>query len=97
MINTITVTEILWFEQAQNQTIWLIKNIVNILLWFVSFVVFIFLIYEWYMIVAAGTDEKQYEKAVTRLKNGAIAIWGIALSWTIVSFIFAALDLITSP
>jgi hypothetical protein len=48
------------------------------------------------MIIAAGIDEKQYEKAVARLKNGAIAIAGIALSWLIVSFIFAALDIITS-
>ena len=94
MINVINVSEILGFEQAQNQTLWLLQNIINVLLSFTALVVLVYLIYEWYMIVTAGTDEGQYKKALAKLKNAAIAIAGIAVSWFIVSFIFAALNTI---
>jgi hypothetical protein len=94
VINVINVSEILWFDQAQNATLWLIQNIINILLSFTTLIVLIYLIYEWYMIVTAGTDEWQYKKALARLKNAAIAIAGIAVSRFIVSFIFAALNTI---
>lgn len=94
MINVINVSEILGFEQAQNQTLWLLQNIINVLLSFTALIVLVYLIYEWYMIVTAGTDEWQYKKALAKLKNAAIAIAGIAVSWFIVSFIFAALNTI---
>ena len=77
-----------WFDQAQNDTLWLIKNIINILLGFLSLIILIYLIYEGYLIVTAGTNEDQYKSAVGKLKNAAIAIAGIATSRFIVSFIF---------
>jgi Type IV secretion system pilin len=89
-------TNIQNFWQAQNITLWLIQNIINILLSFTTLIIVVYLIYEWYMVVIAGTDEWQYKKALTKLKNAAIAIAGIAVSWFIVSFIFAALHTIIS-
>ena len=94
LINVISASEIMWFEQAQNQTLQLIQNIINVLLSFTALIVLIYLIYEWYMIVTAGTNEDQYKEALTKLKNAAIAIAGIAVSRFIVSFIFAALNAI---
>ena len=95
-IDIISISKILNFSDAQSQVLWLVQNIVNILLSFISLIVFVYLIYEWYMIVTAGTDEWQYKKALAKLKNAAIAIAGIAISWFVVSFIFAALDTIVS-
>jgi hypothetical protein len=46
------------------------------------------------MIVTAGTNEDQYKEALKKLKNAAIAIAGIAISWFIVTFIFAAINTI---
>lgn len=94
ILNVINGTTIVWFEQAQNQTLQLIHNIINILLSFTALIVLIYLIFEGYMIVTAGTDEAQYKKALGKLKNAAIAIAGIAVSRFIVSFIFAALNTI---
>lgn len=94
LINVISASEIMGFEQAQNQTLQLIQNIINVLLSFTALIVLIYLIYEWYMIVTAGTNEDQYKEALTKLKNAAIAIAGIAVSRFIVSFIFAALNAI---
>ncbi len=93
-INTISMSEILWFADAQNATLGLIKNIINVLLSFTALVVLVYMIYEWYMIVTAGTNQDQYKEALKRLKNAAIAIAGITMSWFIVSFIFAALNTI---
>jgi hypothetical protein len=44
--------------------------------------------------VVAGTDEEAYKEALKKVKNAAIAITGIALSWFIVSFIFYILSVI---
>ncbi len=86
--------EIQSFTQAQTSTLGLVQNIINILLSFTSLIVLIYLIYEWYMIVTAGTNEDQYKEALKKLKNAAIAIAGIAISWFIVTFIFAAINTI---
>lgn len=94
LINVINGTTIMGFDQAQNQTLQLIQNIINVLLSFTALIVLIYLIYEGYMIVTAGTDEWQYKKALSKVKNAAIAIAGIAVSRFIVSFIFAALNAI---
>lgn len=91
MIDVLNVSQIWGFDQAQNETLWIIRNIINIILSFVSLVVLVLLIFEWYKIVTAWEDTDQYKKALWKLKNYAIAIAGIAVSRFIVSFIFAAL------
>ena len=92
MLNVMNISQIWWFDQAQNETLSLIRNIINIILSFIALVVLVLLIIEWYKIVTAGTNLDQYKKATWKLKNYAIAIAGIALSRFIVSFIFAALS-----
>ena len=91
MIDVLNISQIWGFDQAQNETLSIIRNIINIILSFVSLVVLILLIIEWYKIVTAWEDTDQYKKALWKLKNYAIAIAGIAVSWFIVSFIFAAI------
>lgn len=93
-ISVINIGKILNFWQAKNQTLQLVHNIINYLLSFVALIVFVYLIYEWYKVVVAGTDEEAYKEALKKVKNAAIAITGIALSWFIVSFIFYILSVI---
>lgn len=90
-IGVMNISQIWWFDQAQNETLNLIRNIINIILSFTAVVVLVLLIIEWYKIVTAWTDTDQYKKALWKLKNYAIAIAWIAVSRFIVSFIFAAL------
>ncbi len=90
-LNVMNISQIRWFDQAQNETLDLIRNIINIILSFVAVVVLVLLIFEGYKIVTAGTDTDQYKKALWKLKNYAIAIAWIAMSRFIVSFIFAVL------
>lgn len=88
----INIGRILSFDEAQNQTLRLIKNIINYALSFVMLIVFLFLLYEWYMIVTAANDDEQYQKALSKLKTASIAVAGIAISRLIVSFIIAVVD-----
>lgn len=91
MINVINISQIWWFDEAQNETLIIIRNIINILLSFVWLIVLVLFIIEGYKIVTSGNDTDQYKKALWKVKNYAIAIAGIAISRFIVSFIFAAL------
>lgn len=93
-LNVINIGKILSFSQAQNQTLRLIQNIINYALSFLALITLVYLIFEWYKVVVASTDEGAYKAAVSRVKNAAIAIAGIACSWFIVSFIFYALNFV---
>ncbi len=91
-IDVINLGRIVSFDEAQNQTLRLIKNIINYILSFAIFVVFVFMIYEWYMVVTSSNDDEQYKKALTKLKTASIAIAGMAISWLLVSFIISVVD-----
>lgn len=93
-VSVINIGKIISFTQAQDQTLRLIQNIINYILSFTALVVFVYLIIEWYKVVVSGSDEEAYKEAVTKVKNSAIAIAGIALSRFVVSFIFAALNFV---
>lgn len=91
-ISVINVGQIFSFQEAENQTLRLIKNIINYVLSFASLVVFLFLLYEWYMIITAANDDEQYKKALDKVKTAAIALAGMAISRLVVSFIFSVVD-----
>lgn len=93
-INVINIGKIISFSQAQNQTLRLVQNIINYVLWFTALIILVYMIIEWYQVVVAGSDEEAYKAAVSKVKNAAIAVAGITLSWFIVSFIFYALNFV---
>lgn len=82
---------------AQNQTLQLVKNIINYVLGFLALVALVYLIYNGFLILTAGGDDTQYKKGMWSLKYAVIAIAGIGASWLIVSLIFRLLNLIITP
>jgi hypothetical protein len=60
-----------------------------------SFIAFGFLLYGGFQMVTAGGDSEWYQKGFTILKNAAIGLAFIALSWLIVTLIFYVLNLIS--
>ncbi len=82
---------------AQNQTINMIKSIVNYVLSFLALVALIYLIYHGFLILTAAGDDAQYKKGIQSLKYAVIALAGIGASWLIVSMIFRLLTLIIGP
>ena len=79
---------------AQNQTLQLVKNIINYVLGLLALVALIYLIYNGFLILTAGGDDTQYKKGIASLKYAMIAIVGIGASWLIVSMIFKILSII---
>ncbi len=84
-------------QNAQTQTMNVIKNIINYALWLVALVALIYLIYHGFLIVTASGDDAQYKKGLKGVKFAAIAMVGIGASWLIVSAIFRLIALIIWP
>ena len=83
-----------WTDQWDG-LIGVIKTFINYALSFVSVIAFWFLVYGGYKMVASGGDEGAYKQGVTILKNAAFGIAFIAISWFLVTFIFAAIGFVT--
>lgn len=83
-----------WSDQW-DWLIGLIKSGINYALWFVSLIAFAMLIWWGYKMVASGGDEGAYKEGIKILKNAAIGIAFIAVSWFLVTFIFAAIGFVT--
>ncbi len=89
-----TDTKISSHQNAQTQTMNVIKNIINYALWMVGLVALVYLIYHWFLILTAAGDETQYKKWLKGIKFAAIAMVGIWASRLIVSGIFRLIALI---
>ncbi len=79
---------------AQNQTLQLVKNIINYVLGFLALVALIYLMYNGFLILTAGGDDTQYKKGIKSLQYAIIAIVWVGASWLIVSVIFWLLSII---
>ena len=66
----------------------IIKRFINYALGFLALIALVMLLWGWYQMVAAGGDEGAYKKGLGILKNAAIGIAFIAVSWFLVTFIF---------
>lgn len=75
-------------QTAMDNTLNLVKRTVNYLLWFLSLVALLYMIYHGFLMLTAAGDDAQYKKWLKSVKYAAIAIWWIWISWLFVSFIF---------
>ena len=82
------------YQNAQTRTMGIIKKALNYLLWSLSLIALIYLIYHGFLILTAAGDDAQYKKWLSGIKYAAIAISGIGASWLIVSIIFWLINLI---
>ena len=73
-----------------------IRNFMNYALWFVSLIAFAMLLWGGYKMVASGWNEEAYKEGLKVLKNAAIGIAIIAISWMLVTFIFTAINWVTA-
>lgn len=73
----------------------IIRNFMNWALWFVSLIAFAMLLWGGYKMVASGGDEGAYKEGIKILKNAAIGIAFIAVSWTLITFIFRWVSQVT--
>ena len=90
-----SLLSIFWFWENENNNVYTgegkaliyIRFIINLLLWLVSFIALVMIIYSFYLMFF--TENTQGMETVKKnLKGVAIALVVLGLSWIIVSFIF---------
>lgn len=92
---------ILQLPQPENYEtkLWYIMNliyvIINRTLWILTFVVLVYMLYNWFLILTAGSDEKNSTKWKGWIKTAIIAIVWIGISRLIISAIIRFIDKIT--
>lgn len=72
------------------------KNFINYALWLLALIAFAMLLWGGYKMVVSGWDEEAYKEWLKILKNAAIGIAFIAVSWFLVTFIFYVIGVITN-
>lgn len=74
----------------------IVKQFINYALGLLGLIALIMLLWGGYKMVTSGGQEDAYKEGLKILKNAAIGIAFIAVSWFLVQFIFRVLGLITS-
>ncbi len=90
-INKENVTEFstLWTEDAEDdELIDIIKSFINWALWLLSLIALVIILYAWFKMVTANWDEEKYKGGFKIIKQAAIWLVVIWLSWFIVSMVF---------
>jgi len=78
-----------WTEKkAEDSLIHTIRVAINRVLGMLSAVALVLCLYAWFKMMTSGWDSKQYSAGFSILKNAALWLAIIALSWLIVSLIF---------
>ena len=65
-----------------------IKNAINWILWILATIALVICLYGWFKMITAGGDEKKYWDGLKVLKQAAVGLAIVGLSWMIVSIIF---------
>lgn len=74
----------------------IIKRFINYALGLLALIAFAMLLWGGYKMVMSGGDEEAYKEGLKVLKNAAIGIAFISISWFLVTFIFYVISIITS-
>lgn len=74
-------------SQAKNETLNLIKGIMNYALWLLWLVALVYLIVHWFIMITAAWNDEKYKKWFQWIKYWTIALIGIWISWFVVSLI----------
>lgn len=75
-------------DAARETIAQLIQTVINYALALVGLVALVYLLYHGFLVLTAGDSEDRAGAGRKGIKYAAIAIIGIALSWTIISFVF---------
>ena len=80
---------VIWTEKPQEAALLdTIKVTINWILWMLATVALVICLYAWFKMLTSGSDSKGYDAGLKTLKNAAIWLAIIGLSWLIVSAIF---------
>lgn len=79
-------------ENQEDSLIHTIRKAINWVLGLLSFICLCLVLYAGFLMLTSGWDSKKYEKWFSIMKNAAIWLAIIAVSWLIVSLIFYVIN-----
>ena len=74
----------------------LIQIIINRLLWILSFIALVYMLYCWFLVFSAWSDDKNTAKGKKWISTAAIALAWIGLSWLIISAMIWFISIISA-
>ena len=74
----------------------LVKWFLNYVLWLIGLVAMVYLLYHGFLALTAWANDEQSAKWISGIKYAIVAIFGLALSWFIVSLILYVIFLASS-
>ena len=88
----------IWTTKPQEDAlIYSIQTAINWALWLLSAVALCLVMYAWFLMLTSWWDSKKYTKWLNIIKNTAIWLAIIGVSWLIVSLIFYVINGATEP
>lgn len=100
-LNSKLVTWIKWvtgtekWEDKGDDLMKVIRNAINWWLWTLGLITFVLLLWAWFQMVTAAGDDKKFGEWLKVLKNAAIGLTFIAVSWLLVSMLFFVVTNVT--
>ncbi len=83
----------IWTTKHQEDAlIYSIQTAINWVLWLLSAVALVLVIYAWFLMMTSWWDSKKYNQWLSIIKNAAIWLVIIGVSWLIVSLIFYVIN-----
>ena len=83
------------YETKLKYTLALIKIIINWTLWILASVALVYMLYSWFLVLSAWSDDKNVSKWKKWISTAAIAIAWIGISWLIISAMIRFINVIT--
>ena len=74
----------------------LIQIIINRLLWILSFIALVYMLYCWFLVFSAWSDDKNTAKGKQWISTATIALAWIGLSWLIISAMIWFISIISA-
>lgn len=72
-----------------------VKTAINWVLWLLALIALIIALWAWFQMLTAAGDDGKYKKWFTMLRQAAIGLIMIGISWLLVSFIFWVINTVT--
>jgi hypothetical protein len=96
--NYVKEIDTVWASKAEknDDLIKSIQRAINWALWLLAAVALCLVIYAWFLMLTSGWDSKKYDQWLSIIKNAAIWLVIIGVSWLIVSLIFYVINWATS-
>ena len=97
MIGVSGVKTIWTTEKQEDSLLFTIQTAINWVLWILATITLCLILYAWFLMLTSWWDSKKYDSWLNIIKNAALWLAIIAVSWLVVSLIFYVINGSVNP